>query len=507
MGLFGRGKDNKTGPVCAECGRTLLAGEWTQRVVGDDGEELLVCSLCSRDRSGETGPSATGSAGSNASRVKETRTGSDAFWKALKDKDAQIEHLESRLAQAEAERQELTVRLAHLQRQVNGEAPYDGSLTGASPAAATPPFAAAEIAPTTIPTAPLEPAPLTPATVEAVADVTAEAGLASDQAAAEPPATLTGGFHPYDALGEPVAEPPEAHPYRALEPEIIEKDDLGATMPGLNQAFIDQPAADPSKTMPGVPVFVSETPATEGAGFATAIAASGDPNAALPTPTSAAPVAPIMQSDVFAGGDAVPTPAGTASAGAELASTSEPSEIEADAASLTLLQRGVDLLNVSPVPKKISETNEHLGIPSVHVGFDGDTLAVTFLWSVGWYRYTVDIQSAGTVRLGDRGYDERQDLIPNAGVRADGTVQLAPARITRASAHPEATPLTRSGGAAAAQAATPSETPAERTYGEPAPTVNRGDIISKSLAGKRTDDEDAVSTWEQQQAREFKWDR
>ena len=40
MGLFGRGKDNKVGRVCTECGRTLLAGEWTQRSVGDDGEGL-----------------------------------------------------------------------------------------------------------------------------------------------------------------------------------------------------------------------------------------------------------------------------------------------------------------------------------------------------------------------------------------------------------------------------------------------------------------------------------
>lgn len=481
MGLFGRGKDNKAGPVCAECGRTLLAGEWTQRVVGDDGEELLICSLCSRDRSAAAGPSATVSTGSTASRIQETRSDSDAFWKALKDKDAQIELLESRLAQVEAEREELAARLAHLQRQVSGEAPYNGALTGASPAAATPPYAA-DTAPATIRTASSASASLTPAAAEAAADVAA-AGSSTAEAVAEPPAALTGGFHPYDALGEPVAEPPEAHPYRALEPEIIEKDDLGATMPGVNQAFIDQPVADPSKTMPGIPVVVSETVAAE--------AASPDSSAA----------------SANSGASHVPASADTAGADVAPGASSALPEIEADAASLTLLQRGVDLLNVSPVPKKIAETNEHLGIPSVHVGFDGDALAVTFLWTVGWYRYTVDIQGSGTVRLGDRGYDERQDLIPNAGVRADGTVQLAPARITRASAHPEATPLTRSGSAAAGQAAQPSETPAERTYGEPAPTVNRGDIISKSLAGKRTDDEDAVSSWEQQQAREFKWDR
>ena len=42
---------------------------------------------------------------------------------ALKDKDARIEDLESRLAQGEAERQELKARLAQLQQQFNGEVP------------------------------------------------------------------------------------------------------------------------------------------------------------------------------------------------------------------------------------------------------------------------------------------------------------------------------------------------------------------------------------------------
>src|SRR5665647_2611664 len=54
-----------------------------------------------------------------------------------------------------------------------------------------------------------------------------------------------------------------------------------------------------------------------------------------------------------------------------------PADLEAEAASLPLLQRGVDLLNVSRVPHKIAETNEQLGLPSVHVGFDGQTTAVT----------------------------------------------------------------------------------------------------------------------------------
>ena len=48
--IFGRDKDDQDQAVCAECGRTLLAGEWTQTVVGADGEELVICSLCGQSR-------------------------------------------------------------------------------------------------------------------------------------------------------------------------------------------------------------------------------------------------------------------------------------------------------------------------------------------------------------------------------------------------------------------------------------------------------------------------
>ena len=44
--LFGKNKDTSGEAVCAECGRTLLAGEWTQKIVDDDGNERLLCSLC-----------------------------------------------------------------------------------------------------------------------------------------------------------------------------------------------------------------------------------------------------------------------------------------------------------------------------------------------------------------------------------------------------------------------------------------------------------------------------
>ena len=42
-------------PSCAACGRTLLAGEWTQRVVDEAGEDRLVCSLCGQASQGADG--------------------------------------------------------------------------------------------------------------------------------------------------------------------------------------------------------------------------------------------------------------------------------------------------------------------------------------------------------------------------------------------------------------------------------------------------------------------
>ncbi len=49
--IFGRGKDETDQAVCAQCGRTLLVGEWTQNVVGADGQEYLICSLCGQSAS------------------------------------------------------------------------------------------------------------------------------------------------------------------------------------------------------------------------------------------------------------------------------------------------------------------------------------------------------------------------------------------------------------------------------------------------------------------------
>ncbi|RPI31134.1 MAG: hypothetical protein EHM52_02145, partial [Actinomycetota bacterium] len=131
MGLFGRGKRDTSGSVCAECGRSLLAGELTHRIVDDDGNERLICSLCGQP-SGDKGEAHvfTGSAPETGDR---DRSDSDKFWRALKEKDAQIEHLEARLARSEAERQELVGQLALLRGQAEGPVPSPPE--GAAPVA------------------------------------------------------------------------------------------------------------------------------------------------------------------------------------------------------------------------------------------------------------------------------------------------------------------------------------------------------------------------------------
>ncbi|MEI6727654.1 MAG: hypothetical protein WCN81_15720, partial [Actinomycetes bacterium] len=130
--IFGRDKDDQDQAVCAECGRTLLAGEWTQTIVGPDGEEQIICSLCGQSRDlGDEAPAAVPTPANNG-RVRETRTEaprdargeSDAFWKALKDKDAEIERLQEQLARSEAEKQELAGRLARMDASDEGAAAY-----------------------------------------------------------------------------------------------------------------------------------------------------------------------------------------------------------------------------------------------------------------------------------------------------------------------------------------------------------------------------------------------
>ena len=492
--IFGRGKDDQDQAVCAQCGRTLLAGEWTQTVVDEHGDERLICSLCGQAYAGQNEPVAAAPAPANNGRMRETRSEaryeeqpepapvaeppardthaeSDAFWQALKEKDAQIEGLKAELARAEAERQELAGRFARLGT-AGAEEPEPGSLTGDSsePGERTWGETPAEFA---TEMAALREAEAAPAGQQAVWPAPAETQVSDAPAAAKAEAAA-------EVIVEEVAEGPAADVVVAAVVVEAEADAPAAGAP---------PAVSPTvfeDTQP-IDVITDEMLARdEEEDQSTGEIAAADAAAA-----------------VTAGGGALP-----GEPPAEEPAVPSAAEAEAAAASLTLLQRGVDLLNVSRVPRKIAETNEELGLPHVHVGFDGGTIAATFMWTMGWYRFRVDLDS-GDVGMDDRGYEELT-LQPNAGVRADGTVQLAPAQISRAAAQraqaaPETAtpaaqspPVTQPPAAAPAGPAAERETPREAAQKPP-------EFLSKSLLGQRSDDESA--SWEKTQARDFDWDR
>ena len=353
-----------------------------------------------------------------------TRRGeNDALWKAIKDRDAQIEALTERLAQSEAERQELIGRLARLQAE------------------------------TATSEAPAEDVPVEVAGAETTA-------LAHETDVGQPPLE--------DTAAIPAAEVERAEDERT--------EDERARVERAEDEGVKGESAEV------VAAWAASEEAREEEATSVPDGSSGEAETTLETRAAAAAAARDE--------------AATAAADVPL----DTSAAEAQAASMTLLQRGVDLLNVSPVPRKIAETNADLGIPSVHVGFDGATATVTFMWSMGWYRFAVDIETGG-VRLGDRGYDDRQDLQPNASVRADGTVHLAAARISHAAAQRQ-----QEQGETASETDTAAEIqPAAQPTAEPAPAGGGPEILSKSLLGQRTDDE--RPSWEQTQAREFDWER
>jgi hypothetical protein len=214
------------------------------------------------------------------------------------------------------------------------------------------------------------------------------------------------------------------------------------------------------------------------------------PEPAGPSQTAQPAGEPAPVADDAAETTLTPEPAATPSASA--------GDAAAEAATLTLLQRGVDLLNVSRVPRKIAETNEQLGLPHVHVGCQDQTVVVTFMWSMGWYRFHVDGEGEN-VRLQDRGYEELTGLQPNAGVRVDGTVQLAPAAISRAAAARPQQPAEPDASAPATGDQSPVRPEPPSVAAQKPP-----EILSKSLLGQRSDDE--AASWEGTQARDFEWD-
>jgi hypothetical protein len=495
--IFGRGKDDHDQAVCAECGRTLLAGEWTQTVIDERGDERLICSLCGQAFAGSDESVAGAAAPANNGRMRETRSESaffeepaletpqaafpsepapatppeardtraesDAFWQALKQKDAQIETLKAELARAEAERQELAGRFARLgaASAAAEAAPDPGSLTGDSsePGERTWGETPAEFAAEMEALHEAEAAQAQPAEIRGEPAAVAEEGAVAEEAVVAEEALA--GFVVEAAV---TAEPVE----KLVADEAVEV----AAVP---------PAAVP-------PTVFDDTQPID--------VISEDMLAAEDEDASTGEIAAAEASALVAAGGGLPGEAPAQEPVEESAA-----EAEAAAASLTLLQRGVDLLNVSRVPRKIAETNEQLGLPHVHVAFDGEVVAVTFMWTMGWYRFDVDLDS-GDVGMDDRGYEELA-LPPNAGVRADGTVQLAPAQISRAAAQraaqapPEAAPAQPAPARPEAEPAEP-ETPREAAQKPP-------EFLSKSLLGQRSDDESA--SWEQTQARDFDWDR
>jgi hypothetical protein len=528
--IFGRGKDEPDQAVCAQCGRTLLVGEWTQNVVGADGEEHLICSLCGQNHTFDADePVSIGTTPANNGRVRESlaevppaagqmvapaamsaaayddlapepepvpekrdaRGESDAFWKALKEKDAAIERLQAQLERAEAEKQELAGQLA-LVRAQTAEPAYEVPREPLVPAAA----AAAAVAYTEPEPAYQPPVVPEPAAARPTGDASEPGERTWGETPAEFAAELAALRDEEAALSvdaPPVAAPGQAVPAAAAvaaAADVIAADHVPAdeavvvTAPAADQAAL---AAEPAgaAVREGVPAVVFE---------------STQP---IPAVTDdmideAAPPQAEYAGEEPQEAETTLTPAPVAAAAVE-PPPAEPTqaELEAEAASLTLLQRGVDLLNVSQVPHKIAETSEQLGLPLAHVGFDGHTTAVTFMWSMGWYRFHVDAES-GAVRMDERGYDEI-GLRPNAGVRADGTVQLAPAQISRAAAQrpqPEPQPAEAPVGPAAA----PAEPEPPSAAAQKAP-----EILSKSLLGQRSDDD--AASWEKTQARDFDWNR
>ena len=399
--LFGRNKEDNDETVCSSCGRTLLAGEWTQRLVDDDGRERYVCALCSRpaESADDLGTPAPDVATVSNGRVKPARADSDVFWRAIKDKDVEIERLESLLARAEAEKQELAAQLAALRRRADD--------VGAE-------------------------------TVEIPPDELERELAASDDPPVATPA----------ADGLAVAEPqPELDLAASGAPPAFEAPAAERTDPGLGETM----RAAQSGAVPVVEGFEQSggdaSRSAEQAAPADVAGPSDDDRFVLVPPGGAASEAPAADDEL------VP---------------------------LTILQRGVDLLNVSAVPRRIVETNESLGMPQVHVASRTESsLLVTFIWTMGWYQFCVDLADGGHITLADRGYEERHDLRPNATVRPDGTVHLAPTQIKP-------------------------PTPRDDSDAKP-PGVTSGVIISKSLMGQRTDDENVPADWKTQRAPDFDW--
>lgn len=531
--LFGRDKDEGREPACAACGRTLLPGEWAQTVVGDSGREEVICSLCAQSgvasetaspTDDEVAPQPQGpiTVSGRPQPIKpraqrDLHEDSDAFWRALKDKDAEIARLQGELVAATTQSQRLAAQVSLLERQLRGEtvtdwqvaAPFEdesgGSAEPTMPAAAELDAAdeePVETAPATgvEETAPDEAIPQAagstqPLTVDQDAEVSVETEVA--EAAEVLPQAMPD-------LAAPAGdnERTAAIPVAAATPAAV---DEAAAVEGPSWLFDTPPHQTFGDSARAQVAFAAATAADSTAQALESEETTGTWEAHPSSETSVPPEpADLEQSATQQAPDAVERSSEVAQGlpmsppVEELAPSvtepdeepelATPEELEAEARMLAVLQRGADLLNVSQAPRKVAETSQSLGIPNVQLSSDEETVTAVFLWSMAWYRFDVDL-SSGEVALKERGYEDRADLMPNAKVRADGTVQVLPLPTRRAALRP----------------ATRQEPQASAAPDAQAPLPGKGDFISGSLMGQRTDDEPAA--WDETSSRDFDWGR
>jgi len=547
--LFGRGKDDSaTEPTCASCGRTLLPGEWAQTVVREDGHEVILCSLCAQyeQPQAEEAPlpdapryadqpiPVTGRPAPAARSRSPQHEQSDAFWRALKDKDLQIEQLEAQIGQLKAERDALASQLSFAQQQLDGDAFDQPPASGAAAAAA-----GDRLTPSA------EPAPHADTPTEAL-DVLAYAGAA---AATDDEREGPGNGAAENADAEPAGTPddeglgaaggvPFAHAAAASWSAVAEDaDDATAQIPAAVTPVVVAAEQQPAETETGADAAGSDAIAADAhvegedtAALAQAEIAPGSPEgeqAALAAADSYIEPAPLIEpapAGIFFAADDESTGAFTEPPTTLFAEQARSEGFDFDlpaiapeeqpdapnAVELSLMQRGVDLFNVSPMPRRVAETSELLGLPRVSIVSDDETVTAILVWSMAWYEYVVTLDD-GDVQLRDRGYDDRSDLQSVGSVRADGTIQLdslagrraAPVRPVPVEA-PAPAPIPEPDAEAAAEPA--GDETGEQPAADPRPVpAGNPDVIAKSLKGNRTDDE-AVS-WDEMAARDFDWGR
>jgi|GEM_PF-3536826 len=490
------------------------------------------------------------------------RDDSEAFWQALRDKDAEIARLQAEIMRLEAERRELSAQVSRTQDVDVSAASVHQTDTGQLPPAEQDALAAAAAVSTAQTAAPTPPEEHTTEPADATAAEGQTAGWEHPAAEQHEPGQVESPpLIPADEWARtPAPEGEETAAYAA--PEIPG----GATADYEAPAYVDgQPAdvvgyagpeasPDALETAPSVPGPAPDAPEgaapmPEASEDATTVlppadmAAAGFAAEASPVDTPTEPLqaidvpgqAPLQADQTQAEAqeewcpvcDTADLP-GAAVSGAPLATPDETGTVQMDTVGdvvghelvfetdeeppdLHRLQRAADLFNVSDVPGKVAETNELLGPPAVHLTSEDEGVTALLMWSMAWYEYSVDLDT-GDVKLLDRGYDDRSGTRPNASARPDGTIQPTPVPTRR----PIVKPVDTAAAPVPAPAAPPAEEPSGDTSGDtsapqegPQPEEQRpidggkGDIISKSLKGKRTDDETVA--WDEMAARDFDW--